>query len=310
MPKESEEDDEQFLVLVVKSFRRRWFGYPLIGVLIAVALLVAEYLPARERFFLEGDFDLSYPYRDDTVPGWALAFIGGIGPAFIIGVTQYLIIRSPKQYLFDSRAKDIHLAIIVLGETIAVTFLVTNILKCWVGRLRPNFYAYCDYKGYRAIVDSGNLTDYLSAITPGQYGDFKYCRSDIPDAHYSFPSGHSSISFCGLTFLSLFLLHISSFINFTHINLGKAIRFFIILIPLFSAALVASSRVIDFKHHVEDTVWGSLIGVFGAAIAFTANYGYPHIVHEADKAPQSGGDVAIDIEKATATTPLRTRHHE
>lgn len=92
--------------------------------------------------------------------------------------------------------------------------------------------------------------------------------------------GHSSISFCGLTFLTLFLLNVTSRVNFRHHNTGKAIRFFIVLVPLFSAALVASSRVIDYKHHVEDTIWGSLIGATGAYLAFNANYGYSYIARD------------------------------
>jgi hypothetical protein len=33
-----------------------------------------------------------------------------------------------------------------------------------------------------------------------------------------------------------------------------------VLIPLFGAALVAATRVVDYKHNVDDTIWGALIG--------------------------------------------------
>lgn len=256
------------------SLKARGLGYPLIAILLLLSWLAGQFIKPRNFFFIERDPGLSYPYVDDTVPSWSLAFIGAFGPLFFIVLTQTLIRWSPRGVYFDKRTKDIHLVIIVLGEVLAVTWLITNLLKCYVGRLRPNFFAYCNYKGYRPQLNVGQIDDYLANTVPGAIGDFRFCLQDTSDAHFSFPSGHSSIAFCGLTFMTLFLLHVTARINFKHHAIGKIVRFFIVLIPLFAGALVGASRVIDYKHNVEDTVWGSLIGILGAFLAFHANYGY------------------------------------
>jgi len=270
---------------IVNSLRARWFGYPLIAAVLVASWATQSLVKARDRSFYERDPTLSYPYKSDTVPDWALAFIGGLGPLFFIVLTQVLIRKSKHSYLFDdTRLKDIHLVIIVLGEVLSFTWLITNVLKIFVGSLRPDFFAYCDYKGYNEAVNSDNYTTYLSLTEPGRMGDFSYCNSDALDAHFSFPSGHSSLSFCGLTFMALFLTRVLSALNFKHHSVGMVLRIFVILIPMFSGALVAASRVIDYKHHVEDTVWGALIGILGAYMAFNGNYGYnrPHYGYSAD----------------------------
>lgn len=259
---------------VIASLKARGLGYPLIAVLLICSWITGHYLEPRDFFFVERDPGLSYPYKTNSVPSWSLAFIGAIGPLFFIVLAQVLIRRSPRGIYYDKRTKDIHLVIIVLGEVLAVTWLITNILKCYVGRLRPNFFAYCNYKGYRQAEESRDFTAYFAATEPGRPGDFRDCLDDKSDAHFSFPSGHASISFCGLTFLTLFMLHVTSRINFKHHSIGKIIRFFIVLIPLFAAALISSSRVIDYQHNIEDTIWGALIGLLGAFLAFHANYGY------------------------------------
>ena len=36
-------------------------------------------------------------------------------------------------------------------------------VKSFVGRLRPNFFAACDYKGYGAGLSAGDLSTYMNA---------------------------------------------------------------------------------------------------------------------------------------------------
>jgi len=301
---DGETSKQSITTIIINAVKARWIGYPLIVILFVVADLIQK-LPLPDRFFLERDPDLSNPYKTDTFPSWALAFTGGIGPIIIIIFAQIMAIKYPRNNSFPNRVKDIHLVTLVLGETLGVALLVTNIIKSWIGRLRPDFFAWCNYKGYSAAINSGNFTDYLLDTVPGQLGDYQYCEYDIPDSRYSFPSGHSSVSFCGLAFLSLFLLHIISGVKFRHHNMEKAIRFLIIFIPLFSAALVAASRVVDYKHHVDDTIWGALIGGTAAYLAFASSYGHPQMMSTANKenqfimAPSSnqiGADEAEDVE--------------
>ena len=89
---------------------------------------------------------------------------------------------------------------------------MTVVVKVYVGRPRPNFFALCDYMGYRAIAEGNNdtaLQEFISATIPLRKADTStYCRADKdewdPKAWTSFPSGHSSISAAGLGFLACY----------------------------------------------------------------------------------------------------------
>lgn len=73
----------------------------------------------------------------------------------------------------------------------------------------------------------------------------------------SFPSGHASTSFAGLSFLSLFLSgHLC-----IYAGKSNAWRFFLAFFPLIFAAVVAISRYTDNRHHWEDVLFGSILGL-------------------------------------------------
>lgn len=78
----------------------------------------------------------------------------------------------------------------------------------------------------------------------------------LNDGWKSFPSGHSSFSFAGLGYLSLWLcgqLHV--------LRPGTDLaRFLIVLTPLTGALLIALSRMADYRHDVYDVTCGSLLG--------------------------------------------------
>ena len=79
----------------------------------------------------------------------------------------------------------------------------------------------------------------------------------LKDGFRSFPSGHSSGSFAGLFYLSLYLagkLHLLD-------NRGEVWKTFIVLLPMLGAALIAISRIMDARHHPFDVISGSLLGI-------------------------------------------------
>ncbi|KAG8840279.1 hypothetical protein FRB91_006342, partial [Serendipita sp. 411] len=100
------------------------------------------------------------------------------------------------------------------------------------------------------------------------------------DIHYalqfddmSFPSGHSSMSFAGLTFLSLYLA--GRFRLFTpHSSHGKHLYAYVLSVaPLLLASFVTSSRVSDFRHRGSDVLAGASLGILFAFIGY--RYYYP-----------------------------------
>ena len=96
----------------------------------------------------------------------------------------------------------------------------------------------------------------------------------MKDAFRSFPSGHSSSSWGGLFYLSLYLagkLHLLD-------HRGEVWKTFVVLAPTLGAALIAISRIEDARHHPFDVITGSMLG---AVCAFVAYRQYFPPLHEA-----------------------------
>lgn len=255
------------------NFSNKWMWYPILGLLYFGAWSIGKWGEAKDRFFVERDPSLSYPYNESTVPSWTLWFFSLLIPAFFV-ILVHVLLRYKGNYMdkLDKKFSDPHLTLLVLGEIIFATNLITNGLKVYTGRLRPNFFALCNYKGYADAIETGNMTSYLANTIPGNIGDFSYCSHDDPDGHFSFPSGHSSMTFSGMTFLTLFLLDVTHIINYPSSHIRKVLRFLVVIIPLFSGCFVAASRVMDYKHNVDDTIWGSFIGIFAALIGYYSTF--------------------------------------
>lgn len=204
------------------------------------------------------ELDLSHPVQPETVPGWMLIVVGILVPMLLLLVTG--ICCGPPG--------DAHASICVYMFAVGISTFLTNMMKLYCGRLRPNFYDMCQF-------DTST----------------KECQVDEPNARKSFPSGHSSLSFCSMTILSLYLLgkiglHRTTTggrNNTMPTIMAKLLAFPSFLIPMGVAFFVASSRVHDFYHHPVDIMAGAAIGVlcahFGTSLWYPSIYsemaGYP-----------------------------------
>jgi len=101
------------------------------------------------------------------------------------------------------------------------------------------------------------------------------CRPvEIFKGRLSFPSGHSSTAFSGMTFISLWLAGRSAAWCFhlpmpaNSIRSSRVGNFCLTLLPLTWATFVAITRMQDYRHHKEDIVIGSLIGIISATICY------------------------------------------
>ena len=151
---------------------------------------------------------------------------------------------------------------------------VTSILKLYVSRHRPNFYALCGFD-----------VSQLKCMDPS--------LKRVHEATLSFPSGHSSLSFCGMTFLMLFLLGRLALLTTTSSTTttsttssttrNKVMIQFLqthksfagvlcCIVPWSYSFFVASSRVVDKWHHPSDVIAGTLIGIASATIGYHAFY--------------------------------------
>ncbi|CAJ1423317.1 unnamed protein product [Effrenium voratum] len=130
----------------------------------------------------------------------------------------------------------------------ACMFFTVNLTKNYVGYWRPYFYHMCGWDG-------------------------KECTNTNDEARRSFPSGHSSTSFCAMLFTSLFLLGKVAGLRpkpmiplpLGHLDLTNLLLL-LALVPTCLAFWVAASRVRENDHHPADVVAGAMIGSAWAAL--------------------------------------------
>lgn len=187
----------------------------------------------------------------ETVPDWLLVVLAMLLPLIIV-LTDGMM--SPIQ-------NDLHSSLCALLFAIGSTEIITGTIKLYCGYLRPDFYEYCEF-------DSDSLQ----------------CQSERTDPRKSFPSGHSSISLCSATILTLLFLGKVGIhrIDDTIDGVGDAWhyikkRFLSILatFPMLLGVFIAVSRVHDDRHHPADVVAGSMIGI--ACAIFSHGLWYPSI---------------------------------
>ena len=127
--------------------------------------------------------------------------------------------------------------------------MITSALKNAAGKPRPDLVDRCQPR--QGSVDPPVFG--LSNSSICTQTDHKILK----DGFRSFPSGHSSGSFAGLFYLSLYLagkLHLMD-------NRGEVWKTFLVLLPTVGAALIAISRIMDARHHPFDVISGSFLGI-------------------------------------------------
>ena len=224
----------------------------LLGFVAAAAIAsqaLQTFVPPVPLSFTERDPALSFPKHASTVPTWAAVLIAWVAPVGVIlaitlgvhppsaeaalhgvstnsatpdaswGPLKRLLPRREAVVMWASLGRGAAWAV-AGGFCMAVcgTVAVTNVLKNINSKPRPSFFALCDYQGFAEAQASGNWTEYDSLTHNGRYGDISHCRAEkaeINDAQASFPSGHSSLSFVGLTLLSLWLAAVASLMTGT-----------------------------------------------------------------------------------------------
>lgn len=117
-----------------------------------------------------------------------------------------------------------------------------------VGHLRPDFLARC-----------------LPEVTlAGKVICKQASKYFVEEGRRSFPSGHASTSFAGLSFMALFLA------GQLRIYDGKAMALKLITCatPIILATVVSISRVIDYRHHWTDVTAGGALGLLITLITY------------------------------------------
>ncbi len=214
-----------------------------------------HFLPVHERpipyqLLESGEYVLNLSINEqfdgDTVSNTWLFLLSLIFP----GLLQLLLVTKCTKF---GRLDGIHRTVCSYAVAHALNDLATESMKVFCGYLRPSFYQLCE---------------------PDE--NYEYCLgADAEDARKSFPSGHASTSFCGLTLLALFLhqqfgLRSIRKVEQTVIFAGEGSRIarcqtayskppllyraisILSLLPVALALFVAASRVHDNKHFPAD----------------------------------------------------------
>ncbi|PSR91127.1 Lipid phosphate phosphatase [Actinidia chinensis var. chinensis] len=193
--------------------------------------------------------DLKYPMKDNTVPVWAVPMY-----AVLLPVVVFLFFYFRRRCVYD-----LHHAILGLLFAVLITGVLTDSIKNAVGRPRPDFFWRCFPDGVDSYDKWGNV------VCHGE-------DSVIKEGHKSFPSGHTSWSFAGLGFLSLYLSgKIKAFDRKGHVA-----KLCIVFLPLLVASLVGISRVDDYWHHWQDVFAGGLLGLFVATFCYLQFFPPPY----------------------------------
>lgn len=169
-----------------------------------------------------------------------------------------------------SSAHKHHVAILGLAIALVLTSFLTDLVKNTVGRPRPDLLARCK----PAVGTPINTLVTIDVCT-------ETAHHKLHDGWRSFPSGHSSFSFAGLGYLTLFLAGQMSIFAYgtspsssgsgsptgvsnterveklVRADLGRALLCFT---PLLAATWIAISRCQDYRHDVYDVTVGALLG--------------------------------------------------
>lgn len=252
---------------------------------------------------------ISYPLRPNIVPFSVAAVVSLVAPVVIITVLSIFPIanHSPKGIArrLRNRLRNINAGCSGLCLSLATALFITEGLKTIVGKPRPNMLATChpDLTKLRiyAVGGLGTSLDSEAPILVSSAICSQTSQHTLRDAFSSFPSGHSSFSWAGLLYLSLWLCaklsvqipylshqqHTSTPARTDHqsslppdddhpqrpqkSNRGATPPLYLLLlavIPTGVALFISASRYADFHHAGIDIFVGSVIGILTACASF------------------------------------------
>ncbi|KAJ5145210.1 hypothetical protein N7448_002602 [Penicillium atrosanguineum] len=227
--------------------------------------------PYHQHFSLT-NISLQYPYAvHERIPIQYALCISGLFPLVLVIVYTLFLdglfshhkptdpasgkrkLRGPWRW--KDRLWEMNCGILGLLLSQGLAFVITQVLKNACGKPRPDIIDRCQPR-------AGSLD-----LTPYGLSNSTICTGEaalIKDGFRSWPSGHSSSSFAGLFYTSLWLggkLHIMD-------NRGETWKTLLVMIPILAATLVAVSRIMDARHHPFDVITGSLLGVVCAIVSY------------------------------------------
>ncbi|KIW31540.1 uncharacterized protein PV07_03180 [Cladophialophora immunda] len=302
---------------LIASYVLDWI---LIWATVAVGAAFSQIHGNKHSFSLQ-DPNISYPYHDDTVTVPVLIVVAVVAPGVITAAISLLFVpgptahrSTPKALIWRRKLWEWNAAWMGLGVAVAGAFVITEGLKDLAGKPRPFLLAVCDPDLSPEAIrrhQVGGLGTSIDSATPIVV-DWHICRttdqSKLRDAFASWPSGHSSFSWAGLFYLTLFICskfavqipflspssesgRQTSAFDEEEDQLGKESMIttsshqrhhpprnqaaappiyllIIAFIPIAVAMFISVSRYFDDHHAGFDIISGSVLGIFTAWLGF------------------------------------------
>lgn len=173
---------------------------------------------SNKRPFSLQDPSLTYPFKADTVSVTVLIIISLAVPAAVTAVVSLIFVpgptaakSTPKSLVWRRKLWEWNTAWMGLGLALALTFMTTEGLKDLAGKPRPYAISKCrpdlqNIDRYRlgGLGDSFTTTGATPILVSSDI-----CQERDPatlrEIFASWPSGHSSFSWAGLLYMTLFL---------------------------------------------------------------------------------------------------------
>lgn len=240
---------QQYLNSDFKKYIPDWIAT--IGIVLAFATYLEWTVPYFRPFTLL-NVDIQHQFAEvQIVNDLMLYFLTCIIPLIIlIGI---ILVRKGTTY---ESIHYLHITLLSFLFSYALTGSITDLLKVWVSRPRPDFLSRCLPKSGTPL-DELVTIDVCSTYTEGE------TNWKLIDGMKSFPSGHSSLSSAGTLYLCLWL------IKEFKINKQLALYKWILSLGyLLVGVFVSISRSIDYRHHREDIIVGYSLGCIIAWLSF------------------------------------------
>jgi len=207
----------------------------------------------------------SYPFTvDEAVPNWLLIVIVIVVPVVVVAILIGCVQIWKKKFTEAQPpiVRDCCYSFYSYTLALILTLLFTAIVKRSYGNLRPDYLSRCFPEGWKP---EDLVSIPLCAATASE--------EVLVEGRLSFPSGHASSAFVCFTFCALYSFSKLHSLKMASLPLVVASGFFVP--PL----LIAISRTSDYRHHFQDVIAGSIIGVFIAVVCYRFYYPFCYESH-------------------------------
>lgn len=175
-----------------------------------MGIVTGTLVPNKRPFSLENP-DISFPFqKQEKIPSqWLALYSLGI-PALIIFAICLVLIpgptmpkSTPRSAIWNQRMWEMHVGVLGLCLSLAITVFITGIMKNLFGKPRPDLLSRCN-------PDLANLEKYrIGGLFGTDLVSADICQQTdihiLNEGFRSYPSGHSSFAAGGLIYLSLYI---------------------------------------------------------------------------------------------------------